>query len=115
MKAINKKMLTLNQIIKLYEEGIEIEFSKSRKEKYLKGYYEFPEITIYTRNIESREDMHITILHELIHARNQQKNNDQKVINREKQVEKEAQKTYSKRPHLIELIKNIYNIDNSID
>ena len=107
-------MLTLSQIIKLYEEGIEIKFSKSRKEKYLKGYYEFPEITIYNINIESRDDMYITILHELIHARNQQKNNNNKAIDKEKQVEKEALKTYFKRPYLIEFIKNIYNKDNSI-
>ncbi len=103
-------MLTLNQIIKLYEEGIEIKFSKDRKEKYLKGYYEFPEITIYNNNMESREDMYITILHELIHARNQQKNKDKGAINREKQVEKEALKTYSKKPYLIEFIRNIYNL-----
>lgn len=103
-------MLTLNQIIKLYEEGIEIRFNKNRKEKYLKGYYEFPDITIYTRNIESKEDMHVTILHELIHARNHLKKNNRKAIDKEKQVEREALETYSERPYLIEFIKNVYNI-----
>ena len=94
----------------MYEEGLEIKFIKGRKEKYLKGYYEFPEIKIYNSNIESREDMYITIFHELIHARNHLKNNNKKAIDREKQVEKEAIRTYSKKPYLIEFIKNIYNM-----
>lgn len=106
-------MLTLNQVIKLYEEGLEIKFENRWKKDGRKGDYNHSEleVLIYKLNIESIIDRDITILHELIHARNETKGKRYRNKTQdEKQVEKEAIETYRKNPNIIKFIKQLYNV-----
>ena len=106
-------MLTLNQVIKLYEDGLEIKFENRWKKDGRKGDYNPPEleVLIYKLNIESIIDRDITILHELIHARDEIKGKRYRNKTQdEKQVEKEARETYRKNPYIIKFIKDLYKI-----
>ncbi len=102
-------MLTLNQIIKLYESGLEIKIKNKSQYSYQRGFYENSEIYIYKNNTRSVKDKEVTILHELIHARNHLLNN--RYNENERNVQKEALDTYKKRPHIISFVKNIFNLE----
>ena len=102
-------MLTLNQIIDIYRKGVEIKFKRKSKDNRIKGEYDPStlEAIIYVNNNLSNEDKDITILHELIHARDDIKG---KRLNREKGVEREAIETYKESPEILEFIKALYKI-----
>ncbi len=101
-------MLTINQVNKLYEHGVKITMKKSSLE-VKRGEYDpsEKEILIYRKNITSRSEMDMTILHEFIHARNDILRG--KDVS-DKMVEKEAAETYSKRPKVLECIVQLYDI-----
>lgn len=103
-------MLTLKQIIKLYQEGVEIKFIKKPHPDCLKGEFDPSnlEILVYLSHADSKTDKDLTILHELVHARNNQKNNF--AIDSETYVEQEAVMTYYKRGYILDFIKVLYAI-----
>lgn len=108
-------MLTLKQIRELYQANLKIKFKKKHPQR-LKGEYDpgTLEAIVYIPNAESKEDRDITILHELIHARDDikglrtQYEKYKKKI--EDQVEKEAVETYKNRPYVLQFIKQLYDI-----
>ncbi len=106
------KRLTLQQLVKLYSEGVVLKFKKKSHPDFIKGEYspDCLEIYIYLSHIDSKYDRDITILHELIHARNdlfpKKSSKDTEYF-----VEKEAIETYHKKPEVIEFIKAKYELD----
>ncbi|MBI2671849.1 hypothetical protein HYX16_02855 [Candidatus Woesearchaeota archaeon] len=109
-RKVTKIMLTIRQIIKLCEDGVDITFKKTRQ-KSLKGEYsdQALEIIIYMDNIGSEYDLDITILHEFIHARDYTK--PERYHDRsEKHIDEEALRTYNKRPYVLKFIKELYEL-----
>ena len=108
-------MLTIKQIIRIYTLGAELKFKKNSDTKQLKGECDCGalEAIIYTRKKSSAE-LETTILHELIHLRNEtrryRKNSKIRAKISEKYVEKEARETYKKNPYIIQFIKELYEI-----
>ena len=103
-------MLTINQIVRLYEEGVDIKFKKY-SDCNNKGEFDpcTLEIYIYDNNLDSECDKDITILHEFVHAKY-----DVPFIRKDKTpeelIELEAVKTYNKKPYILEFIKWLYKI-----
>ncbi len=108
-------MLTIKDIIYSYSEGVDIEFIKKPPVNHRKGDYCPSELKaiIYKESITSEKDMHITILHEFVHARNNE-NPEIQLEEEESKVEKEAKDTYNKRPYIIEFIYQIYKIKKEV-
>ena len=112
----NILMLTIHQLVKLYEEGVNIHFKEKPSPKGFKGEYDPSslEILIYTPAIESKSDEDLTILHEFVHARDDIYSSKiayiQDTIQYEQETEQEALKTYKKRPYLLDFIMQLYFI-----
>jgi len=64
-------MLTIKDIIELYQEGVNLEFKNGRHPDGLKGVWCLPEqeIRVYLPSMDSETDKYITIIHEFLHAR----------------------------------------------
>lgn len=111
-------MLTIHQLVKIYEEGVNIHFKEKPSPKGFKGEYDPSslEILIYTPAIESKSDGDLTILHEFVHARDDVYSSKivyiQDIIQYEQETEQEALKTYKKKPYIIDFILQIYRNDN---
>lgn len=106
-------MLTENRVLKFYQDGIRLRFSRKRVKSFFKGEYDPSEfmITIYTSNTNSRFDRDITILHEYIHARDDVRSLQYRDSQKEESsVEREALETYHKKPNVLELIKTLHRI-----
>ena len=110
-------MLTINQLVKVYEKGVEVHFKKSPSPKGFKGEYDPGSLSvlIYIPAIESKYDEDVTLLHEFIHARDDIYFSKTQYIRDideyEQETEQEALKTYKKRPHIIDFISQLYYID----
>ena len=102
-------MLTIKQIIKMYEEGVEMHFSRAHVPPDFKGEYDpaRQRIIIYTRSIVSPIDRDLTILHEHIHARDDVKSfRAHSSSDEEQAVEREAKETYLRRNYLLDFIRS---------
>ncbi len=101
-------MLTTKQIIKLYQEGVDLRFKRKPHPDRLKGEFDPAslEVIVYLPAQESEYDMGITVLHEFIHARNSLSRSFYEV---KSSVENEALETYKKRHYLLALISQLYN------
>ncbi len=110
-------MLTINQLVKVYEEGVNMHFKKQPSPNGFKGEYDpnSLEVFIYTPAIESKSDEDITILHEFVHARDDvyySKTQYIKDITQyEQETEQEALKTYKKKPYILDFIMQLYYIN----
>ena len=104
-------MLTKNNVIQLYNDGLVIRRRRKEHPRQLKGEYDPVgfEVNIYTKHLLSEHDRDMTLLHELIHARD-----DRKGLPNNRtcspHVEREAEATYQKRPGVLALIKELYGI-----
>lgn len=110
-----KKLLTINQVVRLCQGGVDIRLVNNKPHpRGIKGEFDmsFLEIVVYKPNIESHEDMDITILHEFIHARNYTNPcfSDSDEHRMEEHIEEQAVMTYIKRPYLPRFIKQLYSI-----
>ena len=105
-------MLSVEQVIKLCEEDVRIRFRRKPRSDKLKGEYdpEDNEISVYLKNIDSKEERDITILHEFIHARDIWIKNLDTTGSCSERVEREATETYKKRPEVLAFIKEMYKI-----
>ena len=96
-------MLTINNILKLYQEGIDIIITN--KLSNIAGEWDISNLCVwlYKRNIKSKKERDLTLIHELIHAKG-----DLIVYKRidEVKVEEEAVQTYLKKPYIIEFLKD---------
>jgi hypothetical protein len=106
-------MLTKKDILKLYSEGLEIKFRRKKHPQGLKGDYDPSscQINIYAGAVSSEYERDLTLLHELIHARDDRhgkKRHTRPVL--DSSIEKEALQTYEKKPHILSLIKELYKI-----
>lgn len=102
-------MLTLRQIVKACEEGIEVKFRRKSHPLGWKGEYD-PEnklVSVYKPAIESKEDLELTLLHEFVHARDDVKGGRE---GNETETELEAIDTYHKNYSVLEFIKGVYNL-----
>lgn len=106
------KMLTIDQVIEVYQNGVEIKYRRKKHHYNLKGEYDpgLREVNVYLPSIDSSKDKDITLLHELIHARNDLKSAKQPDIE-DSVVEEEALKTYQKKYYVLQFIKLIYAIE----
>lgn len=107
-KKSHHPMLTIKQIIKLYQEGVDICFKRKPHPDRLKGEFDPAslEVIVYLPAQESEQDMGITVLHEFIHARN---NSRHILAEIDSAIENEALETYKKRPYILELINQLYH------
>ena len=100
--------MEISDIIKFYEEGLDIKLRRKPHPDKLKGDvdYEFI-LNIYLPDLTSKEDLEIAILHEFVHFKNYlyKRKRDS-----EEAVEKEARKIYQEYPFLIEFIKDFYDL-----
>ncbi|MEK6883138.1 MAG: hypothetical protein AABY22_26165 [Nanoarchaeota archaeon] len=116
-------MLTLEQIAKLHEQGLQLTFRK-RAEKYkIKGAYweRFnrlkPRIAIYAESVRNKKERDIVLLHEFIHARDdliprfRRMYKGEKRREEERRVDNEAYQTYIRRYYIINFIKRLYKTD----
>ena len=103
-------MLTELQLTKLYADGVTIVYRRNNPRE-LKGEFDpgTLEATVYLPT-ESPEDRHMTIFHELIHARDGKKDLRIMEARLDDDVEREAQQTYEKRPELINFIKELWEL-----
>lgn len=117
-------MLTIDDIILSYKEGVEIILNNEPQMYGLKGEYDSGEMKAiaYLNNNINKKDLCCTIFHELIHARdfilnkpecefyNPQRNavQQQGLDLYEEFVENEAIETYNKQPELINFIEEIF-------
>jgi len=97
-------MLTINNILKLYQEGIDIIVTNKLSD--IAGEWDISNLCIwlYKRNIKSEKERDLTLIHELIHAKEDLI--DYKGLD-EAQVEEEAVQTYLKKPYIIEFLKEM--------
>lgn len=107
-------MLTKKDIIQLYQDGLEVKLRRKKHPAKLKGDYDPShfEISIFLPELVSEFEFGITILHEFIHARDERKGVQDK---KDEKVEEEARATNDRRPHVLELIKDLYQIGNLKD
>jgi len=94
-------MLTINNILKLYDEGVDIVITN--KLSNIAGEWDISNLCVwlYKRNIKSKRERDITLVHELGHAKEDlicYKGLD------EVQIEEEAVQTYLKKPYVIEFL-----------
>ncbi len=104
-------MLSIPDVKRLEEEGVEVRLMRGRHPEGLKGWWlpDELEARIYLPSITSEKEIDITILHEFIHARNWLITTRHK--DWERVVNKEAKDTYRKRPNVVYFIKCIYGLE----
>ncbi len=108
-------MLTIEDIIHLCEDVLEVRLKKRCKMKGCKTWsgefqFETSTIYIYTDTIKDERDYGITLLHEFIHARNYFILDIADDQEDEMEVEREAIETYEKQPGIVDLLNDIYNL-----
>ncbi len=108
-----KKMLTTKQIERIAEEGWEIIL---KKRLHPKGYCGWclpneKEIRIYLPQLIERDSLPLTLLHELIHVRDEETKNAARNSRSDWDVEAEAEKTYKRNPKIINFIVDFYSLD----
>jgi Zn-dependent peptidase ImmA (M78 family) len=101
-------MLTQKQLINLFESGVDIHFKTDRRTKKTGLYTPDLDIDIYLNNISSDREKCISVLHELIHARDNFKCARLYEERPDDEVEQEATKTYYKRSEVLTLARLIY-------
>ena len=103
-------MLTIKQVVKLYENGFEIRIRKKPHPNGAKGEFDPSTLegVVFLPAIESPEDKDITILHETVHGRNGIL--DGTIGGNERMVEREAKAVYYKRHYVLEFLKWLYKI-----
>jgi hypothetical protein len=110
-------MLTRKDVTQLYRHGLEVRLRRKKHLKKLKGDYDPSqfEISIFLPELVSEFEFSVTMLHEFIHARNDWKNGEDESDELCEKVEAEARETHDKRPYILELIKELYNIGSLKD
>ena len=106
-------MLRISDVVRIAnkpETNIKI-LKRHSRYKFLKGEYVNDVIKVYTAAIESPLDFNITLLHEMIHARDDIRGRRGDSLC-DPWVEPEAIETYRKRPELVDLIKELYGIND---
>lgn len=68
-------MLSKNNVIQLYNDGLVIRWRRKKHPQQLKGEFDPAafEVNIYTKHLLSEHDRDLTLLHEFIHARDDHK------------------------------------------
>ena len=105
-------MLTEKEVTQLYRHGLEVRLRRKKHPQSLKGYFDPSnfEISIFLPGLVSEFEFGVTLLHEFIHARNDLKGGQDENDELSEKVETEARETQGKRPYILELIKELYNI-----
>ena len=101
-------MLTQKQLIKLFESGVEVNFKIDRRTKKSGLYTPELNIDIYLNNLGSDKEKCVSVLHELIHARDNFRSARLYEERPDEEVEQEAIKTYYKRSEVLTLARLIY-------
>ena len=106
-------MLTIPQVVELYREGLQIRILRRPHRDGLKGQYDPDglEAKIFLPAIESPRDLDLTLLHEVLHARDQIRAARSPETNQiEDEVEREAQIIYQRTPYVLIFLKWLYHI-----
>lgn len=106
-------MLSRSDVFKLFEEGIEIKFLKETNPESLRGEFIPLEVRVFLSAHTSALDRKITLLHELIHARDSM-GNYSPFGETEETIHGEAVMTYFRRSYVFTFIKNLYGIKEDI-
>jgi hypothetical protein len=101
-------MLTVWQVIRLYQEGFDVRFKRKPHPFQFKGEYDpmNEQAYIYLKHIDSKMDLDLTVLHESIHASRDIL--DDTYDGKDTSEEDEAQRTYNERPEILDFIKQIF-------
>ena len=121
-------MLTIEQIIKIHDSGVTVNFSDETSE--MKGCYDpsTTKITIFSNSLNSEKDYHITLLHEFIHAKDDLFYDNKEINDHlsgvvsnnpyngnksfyERDTEKESLTVYNNMSYILAFIKKIYELD----
>ena len=103
-------MLTTNQIVRCYREGVDIKL-KTKSFGRLHGEFDPSslEVILYLSRIMSKDEMKKVVLHEFVHARNFIVGNDMTHYDSEENVENEAIMTYLRREYIFDFIQQLYS------
>jgi len=100
-------MFTMQQILKLYEEGVDVVFEERPDISNQKGEWDVfsLEVIVFLSTARSKRDRLLTILHELRHAAE-----DLLGFKRlgDGQIEKLADETYDTNPYIIQFVRQLY-------
>lgn len=101
-------MLTMQQILKLYEKGVDIVFKEEPDIPKQKGEWDTfsLEVVVFLSTTRSKRDRLLTILHELRHAAE-----DLLGFKRlsDRQIERLVEKTYDTSPQLVQFVRQLYS------
>jgi len=106
-----KKTITIRDVQKLAERGLEILIKKGRHPEGNFGLYypEEDEIRVYLPQHSSKKEIEDTILHEYVHALEGQRGFKGKISHGE--IDIVVNRTVRRRPKVIEFIKELYELD----
>lgn len=104
-------MLEKKDVLRLFDEGLEIKFRRKPHPDGLRGEYDPAafQVNIYSPAIPSRQEQDLTLLHEFIHARDDRNG----VVNHHacrSGVEQEACETRERHPEVIRLIRELFRV-----
>ncbi len=97
-------MLKIEDVVKLYE-FVDIKLNYFKQEHCCKAFFEGRTVRVFMKNIDSEKDLELTLIHELIHARNWYLLD---VEDDEDEVEDEAVVTYNNNHEIVKFIKQLY-------
>ncbi len=104
-------MLNIEKVCRLYSAGVDVKMRRkcSSDDPLNKGLWDLSlwEVNVYIPNMESKEDLYITLIHEFIHAQKDYSNHRQ---GEDRLVEELAQKIYHENPNLPLEIIELYNL-----
>ena len=103
------KMLTIDHVIQLCEDGVGICFKRKPHPLGFKGEWDVSTLGIYifVPHCNSLADRDITLIHEFIHARNDLIFDNE---NPDMDIENEALETYMQTQGVLDSIKELYSI-----
>jgi len=105
-------MLNIEKVCRLYSAGVDVRMRRKcslEEDSLNKGFWDLSlwEVNVYLPNIESREDFHITLIHEFIHAQKDYSNHKQ---GKDRLVEELAKQIYKANPNLVLEIIELYEL-----
>ena len=104
-------MLDIEKVCRLYSAGVDVKMRRKcpLEDSSNKGLWDLSlwEVNVYIPNMESKEDFHITLLHEFIHAQKDYSNYKQ---GKDRLIEELAKKIYKENPNLALEIIELYEL-----
>ena len=106
-------MLTKKQVMKIADSEWDIILKRGYHPLRYQGWHlpDLNESRIYLPKHKDKDDLAITIIHELIHARNDERKAARVRKTKDNEIEEEAKETYKRNPKLFDFIKELYQLN----